>query len=275
MQYDEETIAPVPSLLFEKVDADNSLYLRVSATLPDTPVDFLDDYDLQRLAQINEMEKIIHVKNIESGHREAHITEVEKTLKKIASQKGKKEASELVRDENLFIIPEDTAADFVYKELPNFLGKYIIAGTEKLKQYKINTHPPKLNLQLSHSIDFLEGDASLQFGSEQLSLFDAINQYNKNKYIILSDGSHAFVNDTYMQKLQRIFKKKNEKVKLSFFDLPLVEELLEEKAADSSLLLAAKYLKGLTNWQTQSKIAGAYRKMRPYQQQGYQWLAYR
>ncbi len=275
MQYDEETIAPVPSLLFEKVDADNSLYLRVSATLPDSPVDFLDDYDLQRLVQINELEKIIHVKIIEPGQRDAHITEVEKTLKKIASQKGKKEAAELVRDENLFIIPEDTAANFVYKELPNFLGRYVIAGTEKLKQYKLNTHPPKLNLQLSHSIEFLEGDATLQFGNEQLCLFDAINQYNKNRYIILSDGSHAFVNDAYMQKLQRIFKKKNEKVKLSFFDLPLVEELLEEKAASQQFALSREIFEGFNQLvKRKVKLPALTATLRPYQLQGYQWLSY-
>ena len=156
------------------------------------------------------------------------------------------------------------------QELPNLLGKISNCRHPEAKQYKVNSHPPKLNLQLSHSIDFLEGDATLQFGNEHLSLFDAINQYNRNRYIILSDGSHAFVNDTYMQKLQRIFKKKNEKVKLSFFDLPLVEELLGREAAEQQFAVSRAVFEGFNQLAKRKiKLPALTAQMRPYQKQGY------
>jgi superfamily II DNA or RNA helicase len=274
--YDPENISSVPALIFEKVDAENFLYLRIGETLPNTPVDFLENYDISRLAQVNDMEQVIHVKSIEQCRIEDCMEEIEKALKKHVHKKDKKTGgNEVVQDGNLFIVSSEVAGNFVYKEMPFFLGKYIIVGSEKLKEYKINAHPPKLNLQLSHGIDFLEGDASLQFGAEQVPLFAAISQYSKNKYILLGDGSHAIVNDTYMQKLQRLFKKKNEKVRLSFFDLPLAEELLEEKMASQQLKLSREIFEGFNELDSRKlKFPVTTAILRPYQQYGYKWLHY-
>ena len=38
-------------------------------------------------------------------------------------------------------------------------------------------------MNLSHSIDFLEGSVDLSFGEEKVDLFDAIAQLRKNNYI--------------------------------------------------------------------------------------------
>ena len=51
--------------MFEKVDADNSLYMRIGQLLPNTDIDFLDDYDLLNFAVINELEESITVHTIE------------------------------------------------------------------------------------------------------------------------------------------------------------------------------------------------------------------
>ena len=116
--------------------------------------------------------------------------------------KGKKDAEgEVILENNLFIIPREIASEFIYEELPTLLSTYKIMGAENLKAYKISTNKPRLELRLTHGLDFLAGEASLHFNNEQFSLFDALQQYSKNKYISLNDGTHAIVNEGYMQKL--------------------------------------------------------------------------
>lgn len=271
----EEKVIAQPMLVFEKVDADSALHMRVTQRLQQTEADFLDEYELSRLATINELERQITVKIIEQLPVEIHINAIEKKLEKQASKLGKKKNSGIVRENDTFIIPDDIASAFIYQDIPELLAEYAIAGAEKLKQYKINTSIPKLNLKLSHGIDFLEGDASLNFGDQQVSLFDAISQYNKNRYILLSNGDHALVNEAYMQKLQRLFKKKKENAQISFFDLPLVEELIDEKTALVQFSKSREIFEGFNTLAKQEiKLPKVNAKLRDYQVQGYKWLDY-
>ena len=282
LQYDNYTVQRVtepikakPALVFEKVDQDNSLYLRIGQLLPNTDIDFLNDYDLYRFALINEMEEIITVHPVEQIFLERHIASIENLLNKHSDKGRKKDKDAAVLDEDLFIIPEKVATEFIYKEIPSLLNEYVLIGSEKLKEYKINTNPPRLDVQIGHGIDFLEGEASLAFGDQKISLFDAINQFNKNRYIILSDGSQALVNEVYMQKLQRLFKKKKNKVEISFFDLPLVEELLEERFVTEEFNKARHIFSGFNELvNVKPKLPKVNAKLRPYQKQGYSWLHY-
>ena len=167
------------------------------------------------------------------------------------------------------------AAEFIYNELPNLLTTYKVFGAEKLKSYKIVTRQPRLDLNMSHGIDFLEGDVSLDFGTEKLSLFDVLNQYNKNRYVLLADGSHALLNEAYIQKLQRLFKKKKEKVQISFFDLPLVEEMIDEKLAEKVFKQSRAFFNGINQLgENKDKLPKMKATLRPYQEQGVKWLRY-
>lgn len=275
LELSNEKIEAVPLLVFEKIDVDNSLYVRVGQTLPGTEVDFLDEYDMQRFAQVNELEKIIYIKDIEQQITDENINKVKKLADKHVPREGKKKTVEVLQEDDLFILPEAVASAFIYKDLPQLMNHFVIVGAEKLRQYKINTTPPKLNINLSSGIDFLEGDASLSFGEEHISLFDAIGQYQKNKYIVLSNGSHALVNDAYMQRLQRLFRKKNNKAQISFFDLPLVEDLIDETIANQSFAFARDIFEGFNKLNAQKlKLPKVNATLRPYQEQGYKWLKY-
>ena len=115
---------------------------------------------------------------------------------------------------------EKWQAGFIYNELPGLMETYKIYGADKLKLYKISTVKPSMEMKLDHGIDFFEGDVNLDFNGSSISLFDALNQFNKTNYVLLNDGTHAIVNEGYMRKLERFFKKKKDKVQVSFFDLP-------------------------------------------------------
>ncbi len=271
----DDKIAATPCLIFEKIGEDNALYLRVGQSLPDLDINALEQFDLYRYAEINEMALSVTVKYIDQAPMEQLADNILRLLRKHEPKKRKDERDEIMLDGNLFVIPEETAAAFIYSELPNLLTTYTVFGAEKLRSYKISTRAPKLQLNLTHAIDFFEGSVELDFDGEKISLFDALAQYNKNKYIQLNDGSHALLNQTYVRRLERLFKKKGKKAQLSFFDLPLVDELLEEVAKDKVFERSRNIFEGFNGLSTQkAKLPKLKANLRPYQEQGFKWLEY-
>lgn len=270
-----EKVHAKPCLIFEKIDENNSLYLRVGQTLPDLDVSVLETYDLYRYPEINEMERTIQIKLIDQEPTDHIVSSILKLLKKHQPKKKKADREEIWSEGALFVIPEDTAAAFIYNELPNLLEKYVLFGAEKLKSYKIHTKSPKLDLKLGHEIDYFEGDVSLDFGEEKINLFDAINQFNKQRYVKLSDGSHALLNEEYVRRLERVFKKKGKKAQLSFFDLPMAADLIEE-VADQKIFEKSREVFSGFNKISESKVRmpKINAKLRPYQLQGVKWLEY-
>jgi len=262
-----------PALIFEQIDSDQSLYLRVSTSLPGFDSDFLDNYDISKIALLNDLEKKIIVSDI--IHEDVHtcFLEIEKLLKKC--RRSIKSSADYFMDDNLFIIEENLAKELIYKELTYLVTKYSIFGAEKLKSYKVRAVTPKLNVSLSHGIDFLEGDASLDIEGQVISLFEALTQFKKSNYIQLSDGTHAIINKNYISKLQRLFKKQDKKVKISFFDLPIVEELIEEKIAQESFKQSREIFLGFNKLQkAKTSYPELQGELRTYQKQGYKWINY-
>ncbi|MFN4144753.1 MAG: DEAD/DEAH box helicase [Runella sp.] len=273
-----EPIAAIPCLIFEKIDADDSLYVRVAQQLPHTDTDFLEEFEIYRYADINDLERTIYLRTIERQPLEVLVADIEQLIEKhVVKEKGRRKShGQYIVEGNLFVIPRDLAGAFIYQELPQLLEKFQLFGAEKLKKYKISTHSPRLDLTLNHGIDFLEGNASISFGEEQLGIFEVIRQYRQQRYVQLSDGSHALVNEAYIQKLERLFRKtKKDKVQISFFDLPLVEEMLENAVAASTFKKSRAFFEGFNQLADQKpKTAKVNAQLRPYQQRGVQWLEY-
>lgn len=182
---------------------------------------------------------------------------------------------------NLFIIPEETAGPFLLNALPTLLHTYQLVGAEKLREYKVKPVKPKLNISLSSGIDFLEGDATLDVENETLSLQQVLQDYNKKKYIQLSDGNRAIIEDSYMRKLERIFMQKkgkagkDGKIKISFFDLPEVEELINGELEGEAFKHHREVYEGF-NHLAEEKLKTPKLKatLRPYQAEGIKWIKY-
>ncbi len=269
----EEPILVKPCLIFEKVDEDNSLQMRVSQQLPNIGFDFLEQFDLYKIAEVNEMERVISVRPIQQNGGLAGTSKLFRLLKKHAPTT--RERNELIREDNRFIIPEKTASRFVYGELPELLNTFVIYGAEKLKTYRVRAVQPKLDFSLKSGIDYFEGDAFLDFDGERIALFDAISQLNKQKFLKLNDGTHAIINQDYLEKLERIFKKNRKKVRLSFFDLPMAESLLTEKVQGTTFDKARSVFEGFNHIRSQkTRIPEINATLRNYQKDGYKWLRY-
>ncbi|MEM7368027.1 MAG: DEAD/DEAH box helicase [Bacteroidota bacterium] len=271
----EEAIVPQLCLILEQIDEEEALHLRLSQQLSGLGFDFLETYELYHLAEVNDLERIITIRPIDQIHMGIVQEEVLQLIRKHAP--SSKERKEIVALENRYIIPKETAAGFIYHELPNLLNRFLFFGAEKLRSYKVKAFQPKLNLSLQSGIDFFEGVATLDFEGESISVMDALNQYREQRYIKLSDGTHAIVNQEYLKKLERLFRKgkKNKQIKLSFFDLPEVEQLLNEKVHAEIFSRPRKVFEGFNKIQEMDlPLPQVNATLRPYQEYGYRWLHY-
>jgi SNF2 family DNA or RNA helicase len=298
-----DAVETASALVFEKVDEDNSLYLRVRTVLSnDNAIDgqFLEDFDLVRTATLNDFEQTIIVREIRRTSSYALVSEVSSLLEKhakrlasrpapsqndtatsnaatpnIATPKRFSAKDAFTLEDTTFIINEELAREFVRQELPNLLTRVMVLGADKLKSYNVRAVQPQLSVSLSHGIDFLEGSAELQIEGESFSLFDALTQYRKHSYITLSDGTQALVSESYIARLERLFSKQKNGVKLSFFDLPLIEDLIEDNLAKQTFNASREIFRGFNTLDSSTvPIPVLNATLRPYQEQGFKWLQY-
>ncbi|MDQ7067468.1 MAG: hypothetical protein Q9M40_05585 [Sulfurimonas sp.] len=104
-------------------------------------------------------------------------------------------------------------------------------------------------------------------------MFDMINLYKKHSYIPLSNGEKAIIDKSYISKLERIFKKDGKKIKVSFFDLPEIEELIHQKGQrvfESSREFYEGFNRLKSSKARMPKLQGV--TMRDYQKEGFAWL---
>lgn len=274
VEFSDQDIKTVPAIIFEKVDSDKALYLRLEQTIPQIDTDFLNRFDLAWAVSLTVEHKILlrHIVRLPINEEAA------KLYKMIQQYSPDRQAAkEIFREDNFFIIPAETAGAFLLQALPALLKDYRLIGADKLREYKVKPFQPQLNLSLSSGIDFLEGDATLQLGEESFSLKDILAQYQKQKYILLSDGNRAIIESGYIKKLERIFKqsKDKKKVKISFFDLPEIEDLLDEQLQGETFARHRKIYEGFNGLAAQTlKLPKVKAELRPYQTEGIKWIKY-
>lgn len=270
-----EKITPRPQLVIEKISYDNSLYLQVTLMVSGMSYEFLRDNEIDHAVIVNNMEKKISICEIDISRINEAMEEVVKLLTK-NQKKIKIRAGFYIDESNLVIMQEKLAKEFIMKDLLQLASKYRVVGTDKLRKYNIRTVKPKVIGNFSHSIDFLEGEIELDLEGEKFSILDVLSTYKKDSYIMLSDGTSALINKKYIEKLERIFKDSDkDKVKLSFFDLPLVEELIEDKIFSEEMNKSRDFFKGINNIKDYDvEIPKVNATLREYQEYGYKWLAY-
>ncbi|MFN8576797.1 MAG: hypothetical protein U0354_08055 [Candidatus Sericytochromatia bacterium] len=155
-----EAITTKPTFIIEEIDEQNCLYIRISETIQNFEPDFIESYDISKIAILNEIEKKIILSDLINQNISDNIQEINKILNK--HKKDLKDLNGFHNEDNLFIIDENLAKVFIQKELSNLISKFDIFGSEKLKYYNIKTVTPKLKLSLGSGIDFFEGDAELE-----------------------------------------------------------------------------------------------------------------
>ena len=271
----DATVTAATALVFAKVDSDKSFHLQLMHSVPGMPADFMQDFELTHIASVGDDNRIT-IKGLVTRPLSEDADFLRRQIMKCAP--NKEAQKEVYQDDCFFIVPQETAGPFLLQSLPTLLQRFVIIGADKLTEYKIKPVTPKLRLSLSSGIDFLEGNADVTVGDERFTLSQLLEQYRKNKYVVLSDGNRAIIDDGYMRRLERIFrgvKKGQDKVKISFFDLPEVEEMLAERPRGEVFKRHRKVFEGFNSLQGKklSKL-DIKAELRPYQVEGVKWIKY-
>ncbi|MDD2598684.1 MAG: DEAD/DEAH box helicase [Kiritimatiellae bacterium] len=259
-------------LIFEECDEEGNLKLRMSSSLSGFDPDFIENYEISRIATINEMERRVTVSCVTHQPLKDCVNRIERGLKGVLSTGGS-----YFREDNFFLVSAELAVPFLERVLPQLLTHYACYGAENLKRFKLRTSKPKIVLgSIKSGIDFLDTSINIVIDDQTIALSAALEQFRKNRYIALNDGSRAIINEDYIKRLERIFRRKKKRgadERISFFDLPMLEDMLDESDQQriSEMAGIAEIKKALTSTKL-VPLPQINATLRPYQHDGYQWL---
>ena len=265
----------IPQIIIEKISFDNSLYIRINSIISTMDYEFFIKNQIETVLTVNELEKKLEISKINLENLSSDMFEIVKVLTKLQKSIGLK-SSYYIDNENFIILNEELAKEFVKKELLQLTGKYSIIGTDRLRKYNIKAVRPKLSGKFSYNLDYFEGEVEVEIEGEKFSIQQLLNNYKKDEYIVLSDGTNALINREYIEKLQRIFKEEDgNKIKVSFFDMPIVQDMIDEKAFENNFMGSKDFFEGINKLAEENidypKLNAT---LRDYQKYGYKWLKY-
>ena len=270
---DEKTA--IPQIIIEKIAFDNSLYLKINSIISTMDYDFFIKNQIETVLTVNELEKKLEISKINLENLSSDMFEIVKVLTKLQKSIGLK-SSYYIDNENFIILNEELAKEFVKKELLQLTSKYIIIGTDRLRKYNIKAVKPKISGRFSYNLDYFEGEVEVEIEGEKFSIQQLLNNYKKDEYIVLSDGTNALINREYIEKLQRIFKEEDgDKIKVSFFDMPIVQDMIDEKAFENDFMGNKDFFEGINKLSIENaEYPKLNATLRDYQKYGYKWLKY-
>ena len=264
-----------PQLIIEKIAFDNSLYLKLNSIISTMDYEFFIKNQIENVVTVNEIEKKLDISKINLKNLSNDMLEIIKVLAKLQKNIGLRSAY-YVDNDNFIILTENLAKEFVKKELLQLTSKYSIIGTDKLRKYNIKVVKPKIKGNFKYNIDYFEGEVDVEIEGEKFSIHQLLNNYKRDEYIVLSDGTNALINKDYIEKLQRIFKDEEEnKVKISFFDMPLIEDIIDNQSFEEIFGGTKDFFEGINSINEEEvKFPKLNATLRDYQKYGYRWLKY-
>ena len=265
----------IPQIIIEKISFDNSLYIKINSIISTMDYEFFTKNQIETVLTVNELEKKLEISKINLENLSSDMFEIVKVLTKLQKSIGLK-SSYYIDNENFIILNEELAKEFVKKELLQLTNKYSIIGTDRLRKYNIKAVKPKISGRFSYNLDYFEGEVEVEVEGDKFSIQQLLNNYKKDEYIVLSDGTNALINREYIEKLQRIFKEEDgNKVKVSFFDMPIVQDMIDEKSFENDFMGSKDFFEGINKLAEENidypKLNAT---LRDYQKYGYKWLKY-
>lgn len=267
-------ISQEPALVLEKVDPNGSLYINIASSAEGVDLEFLNSYNLNKIVSIDEESNELKIFTVSSLDITGPADRIEKLLK--LHRNKTKPNQEYTRLDNLFILQSELALTFLESELHHLLTDFILIGSEELKKFNIKSVKPGLTLRVSSGIDFLEGQAEIEIENETYNISDFLNLYETHRYILLSDGTRAVVEHGFIKRVKRLLKPDNKgNLKISFFDLPLIADLIDEKTVSKGFLESRNIISGFnTIHKNPPGLPQLNATLRDYQKKGFNWLVY-
>jgi superfamily II DNA or RNA helicase len=268
-------LEPTPLIYFDKVDEDNALYMRCFNIIGNLPVNFSNDMGLTCSASVDNDQHQINIRPLSGSSLSDTIDKLLTAVKSAAPSATARK--QIICEDNLFILPQNIAGNFLLSKLMPLMSQFKLSGIEHIKEYKITPVRPRVNVNFSSGIDYLEGDVMIEIDNEQYTLKDILAQYHRNNFITLKNGNRGVVDDNFIARLSRVFRpiKGSDKVKVSFFDLPEVEALLENRIDNQSFNKMRSVYEGFNDLKDKTmKLPAVKAKLRDYQVEGFKWMNY-
>jgi len=188
----------------------------------------------------------------------------------------------LQKEDKIFYLSfEDFAKDFWFYRFFDALRKNEVEvyGLKELKSFKYSPHRGKISSSVKSGIDWFEVGLEVTFGDNKVSLKDIRNAVlNRDRYILLKDGSVGILPEEWFHKLERYFRHgevSGEKLKISNLKFSIIDELFDEiDDEDVALEIEAKKkklaaFKEIGKTKIPKEIKG---ELRHYQKEGVNWL---
>lgn len=182
------------------------------------------------------------------------------------------------------LTPEQLIDNFWFIETAHYLQAHDIKllGIKNLASFKYNLNKPSVNVSVKSDIDWFDVHMTVAFGDQHVSLKDLQKAFVKKKnYVELKDGSIGMLPEQWMQKYEQYFKAgdvKKDHIQISNFQFGIIDELydsLENKPEFLTELYERKQrLSQLSQQKDVTKPKAVKAKLRPYQQQGLNWLSF-
>lgn len=266
-------VTPEPVVFFEKVDEDNSLYMHLVTAAATLPANFTVDFNISRVAHVDN--NVVHINPLADININAIYSDFNKKVNQSAPNAAARK--QIYIDNGFYILPHEVASSFLLNTLLSLSSKYRLAGIENIKQYKIYPVKPKLSFKVSSGIDYLEGDLTVEIEDRKYSLKDILDEYRRNNCIKLKDGNRGIVDGNYLERLANIFRpvKGTDKVAVSFFDLPEVDNMLEQRINNDVFNRSREVYKGFNDIaKSEFRLPEINATLRDYQVQGVKWMNY-
>ncbi|MDR2510653.1 MAG: DEAD/DEAH box helicase, partial [Spirochaetaceae bacterium] len=267
------------ALLFMEIDKYEYLHLRPISYLDGFPPEFLENEEIVTVVKMDETEKIFTIAEIVFPESSADVFRnfILKSKHGGGNLSGKAAFQKHIYEEaGRFIISPEFAKTFFSEMIFELSAIFVLLKTKVLVPYKVLFSKPKLKLSFSSGIDFLSGDAEIEFEDYKYSFTDFMNEYKNNACITLADGTRSFPDKRTMDKLERLVSTiKGGTVEVSFFDIPLL-------ASDDAFEIDGKAWEKarvfFENYNSIEKRSGSWSlnngTLRAYQEYGVRWLDY-
>ena len=181
------------------------------------------------------------------------------------------------RVEDRFILDREFALSFLSGELGELISSYALSGASHLESFDISIRKLPLHVQIQKGErGYLEGSVGTELDDEALSMERFFALYEEYGYIPANNGKKVIVPEEWIRKIRILLgRSKKSAVKLSVFDIPGIEDMLDEEIAHETVDEFRKTLKGLQDLSGYTHPDPEIQaQLRPYQKDGYSWLHY-
>ncbi|MDR2485525.1 MAG: DEAD/DEAH box helicase [Treponema sp.] len=265
--------AALPALLFMEIDRYGYLHVRPIGVLRGFPPLFLENEDIVTVVEMDEADKVL-------GIAEVIFPEPPGDLFRTLLSRGYKGTfgNSVYEENGRFIIAPEFAGRFLEEHILDLSRVFVLLETQVLRGYKLRFSAPRIRLSMGKGIDYLAGNAVVEFEGQSFSFARFMAEYRKAACITLADGSRGFPDKSAMDRLERLvsqIKGRKEEVELSYYDVPLVlqDDSIEVEGAawEEARLFFTRYNTIQDRPGTWSLANGS---LRPYQEYGVRWLDY-